>query len=430
MVAAAAGSEAAEEKKKVDLYEILGAEKTDDQQTISKKYKKQALKYHPDRNRGEGQEAAAERFKLVADAYAVLSDPNRRRQYDLKGDVGGDASETNGFETVDVSSASWAVRFVLAQASKLGLPIPTSIAADVLSRASVLAEDEEAFSALPKLVPGVATTGTVKLSSAAFYRVSVDAATAQGGLVLAAKSKRRNDKFRLIVFDARGAVRRMSESLFPEKADRRRGALSKCRLFVLPVDQLLVGMPFPMASEEHLPPVCAALDTLEDRPAANPPFEKAGDYLVALYSDNLLSTVEFTLACAPATLDGAKLAALDASAAALRNKKAALGDFGDRFSASYEALAVAQAMLKAAEKNFNDLLDEGKQHDDDVAALRAAHDAAQGALLEAAFRKCTLPDAPAPRPAQPAQRLTFASAFGSRGPAPPAGPTPAAGLDL
>ena len=62
-----------------DLYAVLGCAKGDDAPVITRKYRKLALKYHPDRNRGEGQEEAAEKFRAVSDAYAVLSDPNRRR---------------------------------------------------------------------------------------------------------------------------------------------------------------------------------------------------------------------------------------------------------------------------------------------------------------------------------------------------------------
>ena len=66
-----------------DLYAVLGCTKGDDAPLITKRYRKLALKYHPDRNRGDGQAEAAEKFRAVSDAYAVLSDPNRRRQYDL-----------------------------------------------------------------------------------------------------------------------------------------------------------------------------------------------------------------------------------------------------------------------------------------------------------------------------------------------------------
>ncbi|RLB40730.1 MAG: J domain-containing protein [Deltaproteobacteria bacterium] len=64
-----------------DYYEILGIGRTATQQEIKEAYRRLALKYHPDRNR-ENPEAAT-MMKRINEAYAVLSDPEKRRQYDL-----------------------------------------------------------------------------------------------------------------------------------------------------------------------------------------------------------------------------------------------------------------------------------------------------------------------------------------------------------
>ena len=71
------------EKKSRDFYAILGIEKTANQGQIKQAYRKSAMKYHPDKN--PGNEEAAEKFKELAVAYEVLSDPNKKRQYDLHG---------------------------------------------------------------------------------------------------------------------------------------------------------------------------------------------------------------------------------------------------------------------------------------------------------------------------------------------------------
>lgn len=63
-----------------DYYDALGLEKTASQDEISRAYRRLALRYHPDRN--EGNKEAAEKFKEVAAAFEVLSDPARRRLYD------------------------------------------------------------------------------------------------------------------------------------------------------------------------------------------------------------------------------------------------------------------------------------------------------------------------------------------------------------
>ena len=69
-----------------DYYAILGVERTADADTIKKAYRKLAAKHHPDRNPGD--EVAEERFKDVSEAYGVLSDAQKRKQYDMFGAEG------------------------------------------------------------------------------------------------------------------------------------------------------------------------------------------------------------------------------------------------------------------------------------------------------------------------------------------------------
>lgn len=76
----------------MNFYEILGVKNTDDIQTIKKAYKRLASKYHPDKNPGD--ETFTEKFKEINGAYEVLSDPEKRLQYDnsLNGMFGGFSS--------------------------------------------------------------------------------------------------------------------------------------------------------------------------------------------------------------------------------------------------------------------------------------------------------------------------------------------------
>ena len=66
-----------------DYYKILGVSRNATQEEIKRAYRRLALKYHPDRNKGNKE--AEERFKEINEAYAVLSDPEKRRQYDQFG---------------------------------------------------------------------------------------------------------------------------------------------------------------------------------------------------------------------------------------------------------------------------------------------------------------------------------------------------------
>ena len=63
-----------------DFYAVLGVSKDADDATIKKTYRKLARTLHPDQNAGDTK--AEERFKEIGEAYAVLSDPEQRRQYD------------------------------------------------------------------------------------------------------------------------------------------------------------------------------------------------------------------------------------------------------------------------------------------------------------------------------------------------------------
>ncbi|MCQ1537285.1 molecular chaperone DnaJ [Methanosarcina sp. KYL-1] len=76
---------------KSDYYEILGVAKDASADEIKKIYRKLALQYHPDRNKEAG---AEEKFKEISEAYAVLSDPEKRAQYDRFGHAGIDGQYT------------------------------------------------------------------------------------------------------------------------------------------------------------------------------------------------------------------------------------------------------------------------------------------------------------------------------------------------
>ena len=69
-----------------DLYDIIGVSKNASQDEIKKSYRKLALKYHPDKN--PDNKDAEKKFKEAAEAYAVLSDQQKRSRYDQFGHAG------------------------------------------------------------------------------------------------------------------------------------------------------------------------------------------------------------------------------------------------------------------------------------------------------------------------------------------------------
>lgn len=88
-------------ESKRDYYEVLGIDRGADEATIKKAYRQLAKKYHPDMNPGDKE--AEKRFKEASEAYAVLSDPQKRAQYDQFGHAafdqgGGGAGGFSGFD--------------------------------------------------------------------------------------------------------------------------------------------------------------------------------------------------------------------------------------------------------------------------------------------------------------------------------------------
>jgi len=89
---------------KRDYYEVLGVIKSSSNEEIKKAYRKLALKYHPDRNKGD--KAAESKFKEASEAYHVLSDKGRRNNYDQFGHAAFDgASGRGGFSNFDFTNA-------------------------------------------------------------------------------------------------------------------------------------------------------------------------------------------------------------------------------------------------------------------------------------------------------------------------------------
>ena len=92
-------------EQKRDYYEVLGVDKSADEAAIKKAYRVLAKKYHPDMNPGDAE--AEKKFKEASEAYAVLSDPEKRRQYDQFGHAAFDGGAGGGAGGFDFSGADF-----------------------------------------------------------------------------------------------------------------------------------------------------------------------------------------------------------------------------------------------------------------------------------------------------------------------------------
>jgi len=80
---------------KKDYYEILGVSRGSGEDEVKRGYRRQAMRYHPDKNPGD--KSAEEKFKEAAEAYEVLRDPEKRQIYDRYGHEGLNGSGFRGF---------------------------------------------------------------------------------------------------------------------------------------------------------------------------------------------------------------------------------------------------------------------------------------------------------------------------------------------
>lgn len=91
-------------EQKRDYYEVLGIDKSADDAAIKKAYRALAKKYHPDMNPGDAE--AEKKFKEASEAYAILSDPEKKRQYDQFGHAAFEGG-AGGFGGFDFNSADF-----------------------------------------------------------------------------------------------------------------------------------------------------------------------------------------------------------------------------------------------------------------------------------------------------------------------------------
>ncbi|CAL4885306.1 unnamed protein product [Urochloa decumbens] len=269
-----------------------------------------ALKYHPDKNADDP--VASEKFQEATFSYNILSDPDKRRQYDSSGF---EAIEADGQELeLDLSSLNTVNTVFAALFSKLGVPIKTTVSATVL---------EEALNGsveISQLQLGKSVCRKVEKQTAHFYSVDITDKEAKMGLVCRVHSTAKS-KFKLLYFEPEdnGGL-----SLALQEDSAKTGKVTSAGMFFL-------GFPvYRFEQNNSVSKAAAAKDpdsAFFKRLDGFQPCEvnelKAGTHYFAVYGDNFFKSASYTIevVCAePFSAEKERLRSVEAKIIAKRSE--------------------------------------------------------------------------------------------------------------
>ncbi|KAL4364034.1 hypothetical protein GQ457_04G006940 [Hibiscus cannabinus] len=290
-----------------DPYEVLCVAKDSTDQEIKTAYRKLALKYHPDKNSSNPE--ASERFKEVAFSYSILSDPEKRRQYDTSGF---EAVEDSMDMEIDLSNLGTVNTMFAALFSKLGVPIKTTISAIVL---------EEALNGTVTVRPlpiGTSVSGKVEKQCAHFFGVTINNEQAEAGIVVRATSAAQS-KFKLLHFeqDVSGGY-----GLALQEDSEKTGKVTSAGMYFLHFQVYRMDSTV-NALAIAKDPESAFFKRLEGLEPCEVSELKAGTHIFAVYGDNFFKTASYTIEaiCAKSFEDTTeKLKAIEAQILTKRNE--------------------------------------------------------------------------------------------------------------
>ncbi|KAF8407961.1 hypothetical protein HHK36_007101 [Tetracentron sinense] len=270
------------------------------------------FRYHPDKNANDPK--AADIFKEVTFSYNILSDLDKRRQYDT---AGFEAIESESQELeLDLSNLGAVNTMFAALFSKLGVAIKTTVSATVL---------EEALNGMVTISPlqlGQPLYKKVEKQCAHFYSVTLTEQEAQAGFVCQVKSSDKS-KFKLLYFeqDENGGL-----SLELQEDSSKTGKVTSAGMYFLgfPVYRLDETVNSTAAAKD---PDAAFFKKLDGFQPCEITELKAGTHVFAVYGDNFFKSASYTieaLCAAPFSEEKEKLRAVEAQ---ILNKRVELSKF-------------------------------------------------------------------------------------------------------
>ncbi|KAI6212768.1 J domain-containing protein [Aphelenchoides besseyi] len=186
-----------------DYYQVLGVKRDATAREIRIAYHRLARRFHPDRFPNDGLlvdhwSSAQNHFSRISKAFAVLSDPIQRAQYDnTKMEIDCDG--------VHVKEVGLFIRLGLLTVDRFFQPVKTQIAVDVLEAAQSICLENDNSIQVQRLEPNKPVETTVRAHSARFFYVNIPNEYAEHGSWIHCKSGA-NDRFKLVLFDKEGEL--------------------------------------------------------------------------------------------------------------------------------------------------------------------------------------------------------------------------------